>query len=144
MIISIRSNFCLFRKNTNSPFNWSSMANDNIKTKSNTNQADTKKVTNEVNSNWLLTTKYASIPRQRGGWSKIRYQLRPETSLPLDNKDTTADASNWVSELQSSFKQMPAEAFEKPNKEFRRAQHRKQTSLPIGGQDNTIGQRTNG
>ena len=120
------------------------MANDNIKTKANTNQADTKKVTNEVNSNWLLTTKYASIPRQRGGWSKIRYQLRPETSLPLDIKDTTAEASNWVSELQSSFKQMPAEAFEKPNKEFRRAQHRKQTSLPIGAQDNKTVQRSNG
>ena len=77
-------------------------------------------------------------------WSKIRYQLRPETSLPLDIKDTTAEASNWVSELQSSFKQMPAEAFEKPNKEFRRAQHRKQTSLPIGGQDNKTVQRSNG
>ena len=120
------------------------MANDKINAKSNTNHADIKKVTHEVNSNWLLTTKYASLPRQRGGWSKIRYQLRPETSLPLDNKDTTADASNWESELQSSFKQMPAEAFETPNKEFRRAQHRKQTSLPIGGQDNKIVQRTNG
>ena len=97
-----------------------------------------------MNSNWLLTTKYASLPRQRGGWSKIRYQLRPETSLPLDNKDTTTDASNWVSELQSSFKQMPVKAFETPNKEFRRAQHRKQTSLLIGGQDNKIVQRTNG
>ena len=119
-------------------------ANNNVKAKSNTNQAGIKKVPNEVNSNWLLTTKYASLPRQRGGWSKIRYQLRPETSLPLDIKDTTAEASNWVSELQSSFKQMPAEAFEKPNKEFRRAQHRKQTSLPIGGQDNKTVQRSNG
>ena len=119
-------------------------ANNNVKTKSNTNQAGIKKVPNEVNSNWLLTTKYASLPRQRGGWSKIRYQLRPETSLPLDIKDTAAEASNWVSELQSSFKQMPAEAFEKPNKEFRRSQHRKQTSLPIGVQDKKTVQRSNG
>ena len=65
----------------------------------------------------------------------MRHPFRPETSLPLDEQNASIDKSDWISELHRSFIQMPSDAFEKPNKEFRRNQYRKQTSLAKDKQD---------
>ena len=82
-------------------------------------------------SNWLLTTKYSTLPRHRGGSLRSRHFLRPETSLPIDTPNGNQAKTEWVSEIRRSFQKMPDDAFENPNKELRRLNYRKQTSLIV-------------
>ena len=113
------------RNGKKSPLLWSSAP---VGTKYVSLQDDKRKRQHDADSNWFLTTKYASLPRKRGSL-RMRHPFRPETSLPLDEQNASLDKSDWISELHRSFIQMPSDAFEKPNKEFRRLQYRKQSSL---------------
>ena len=110
------------------PLHWSLESSANIESNISSKEDEVESGPNKENSNWLLTTKYSSLPRHRGSL-RLRHHLRPDTSLPLDVTNGAVGTSNWMSELRSSFKQMPSDAFEKPNKEYRRIQHRKQTAL---------------
>ena len=87
------------------------------------------KQNNDGDSNWLLTTKYSTLPRHRGGSLKSRHYLRPETSLPIDAPNGNSIKTEWISEIHRSFQKLPKDAFETPNKELRRLNHRKLTSL---------------
>ena len=89
----------------------------------------------ECESNWLLATKYSSLPRHRGSL-RLRHHLRPETSLPMDQVNGNNEKTKWISELHHSFQRMPDKAFETPSKDFRRTNFRKQTALVMSDQSN--------
>ena len=117
------------------PLHWSLVPGAKIGSNPSSKEGALTTNIHECDSNWLLTTKYASLPRNQGSL-RLRHHLRPDTSLPIEKINGNNKNTKWISELQHSFQRMPDEAFEIPNKELRRVSYPKQTALVIGDQGN--------
>ena len=113
----------LLRLKTKLPLHWSLVPGAKKDSLGSLNQ------TKDNDTNWLLTTRYSTLPRHRGGSLRSRHYLRPETSLPIDEPNGNQSKPEWISEIHRSFQKLPDDAFEKPNKVLRRLNYRKQTAL---------------